>query len=201
MTDSSEAVSGLLNPALVNIYSRRSVRSFIDREVPDEIIQEIVKAGSFAPSAVNKQPWRFVVVKNKGIISKYEERARNDFVEMYRDSNDSDMAGLVQFMSKPNTDIFYGAPVLILVFSAPDAVGINDCSLAAENMMLAAWSLGIGSCWIGLARALGEDAGFLEEIGIPDGHKLVAPLIFGYPAKKVHRAPPRKDNLILNWIN
>jgi nitroreductase len=86
------------------------------------------------------------------------------------------------------------------VFACPYAVEDYDCALAAENMMLAAHSLGIGSCWVGLAQHLGEDKEFLKEAGVPEEHKLVAPLIFGYPAQNNLKAPPRKTDVILKWI-
>jgi len=89
--------------------------------------------------------------------------------------------------------LFYGAPVLILVFATPDVINDYDCALAAENTMLVAHSLGIGSCWIGLSE-------FLKEAGVPEGHKLIAPLIFGYPAKGKRKAPARNADVILEWI-
>ena len=92
--------------------------------------------------------------------------------------------------------------MLILVFAVPDAYhGEIDCALAAENMMLAARSMGIGSCWIGLAAPLGADGQFLDEIGVSPGHRLIAPLIFGYPARESARAPPRNNDVILKWID
>ncbi|WP_440948844.1 nitroreductase family protein [Methanosarcina sp. T3] len=101
----------------------------------------------------------------------------------------------------PTTRILYGAPVFILVFASPDVIDERDCALAAENMMLAARSLGIGSCWIGLAAGLGNDTEFLKEVGVPGGHKLIAPLIFGYPAKENQKAPARNTDVVLKWIN
>jgi nitroreductase len=189
------------NAVLDNIYQRRSVRNYSDQEVPDEIIREIIRAGTYAPTAVNKQPWRFVVVKNRQLIEKYDERAKKAFLAAYGDTKDPEMIRFVQFLSKPTTRILYGAPVFILVFASPDVINDYDCALAAENMMLAAHSLGLGSCWIGLAAGLGNDAEFLKEAGVPEGHKLIAPLIFGYPAKEKLKAPARNADVILKWIN
>ncbi len=103
-------------------------------------------------------------------------------------------------VSKPEIHLFFGAPVLILVFAIPGVVNDHDCALAAQNMMLAAHSLGIGSCWIGLALGLGEDKEFLKEAGVPVGSKLVAPIIFGYPQKSNLKAPPRNEEVILKWM-
>lgn len=82
--------------------------------------------------------------------------------------------------------------MLILIFATPYVVEDYDCALVAENMMLAAHSLGIGSCWIGLALHLGDDKEFMKEAGVPEGHKLIAPLIFGYPANGKRKAPRGK---------
>ncbi len=67
--------------------------------------------------------------------------------------------------------------------------------------MLAAKSLGLGSCWIGLAKHLEEDEEFLKEAGVPEGYRLVAPLIFGYPADGEHKAPSRNADVILKWMS
>lgn len=189
------------NSVLTGIYGRRSVRNFTGDKIPETHVKEILKAGTYAPSAVNKQPWRFVVVENKELIGKFGARAKELWLRLYQGSENPDIQGLLRFMAKPKTDIFYGAPLLILVFSSPEAFrGEIDCTLAAQNMMLAAHSLGIGSCWIGLAMPLGSDPAVLGELGVPQDHKLVAPLIFGRPAKKINRAPERRKDVLLGWL-
>ncbi|MDQ1253152.1 MAG: hypothetical protein QG646_2300 [Euryarchaeota archaeon] len=202
MTDNITATGERISNAILdNIYQRRSVRNYSDKEVSDEIIKEIIRAGTYAPTAVNKQPWRFVVVKNRQLIEEYDDRAKKAFLSEYKDTENPDLVRYVQYLSKPTTRLFYGAPVLILVFASPDVINDYDCALAAENMMLAAQSLGIGSCWIGLAGGLGYDMEFLKEVGVPEGHKLIAPLIFGYPVKEKLKAPARNSDVILKWIN
>jgi nitroreductase len=200
MAPSEKPGTPLPNPVLDTIYGRRSVRKYSDKDVPDEIIKEIIRAGTYAPTAVNRQPWRFVVIKNKKLIDECDERARKIFVSMYRDSAIPELAGYAKNLAKPETRILYKAPVFILVFASPDALNEHDCALAAENMMLAAHSLGIGSCWIGLAAGLGSDEAFLKDAGVPQDHKLVAPLIFGYPGRGALPAPPRNADVILKWI-
>jgi len=190
----------LSNAVMDNIYGRRSVRNFTDKEISDEIIKELIKAGTYAPTATNQQPWRFVVVTNKKLIEAYDERAKKMFIAMYKDTKIPVLAAYLRNMPKPEYKLFYGAPVLILVFAIPGVVNENDCALAAENMMLAAHSFGIGSCWIGLSLGLGVDKEFLKEVGVPEGHKLVAPLIFGYPAKGELKAPARNSDVILKWM-
>ena len=109
---------------------------------------------------------------------------------------------LFSLVSDPGFDIFYDAPVLIFIFTRPGADSPEfDCALAAENMMLGARSLDIGSCWIGLAAVLGSDRELLREIGVPEDHRLMSQLIFGYPAGKEIQVPERNTDVILNWIN
>jgi nitroreductase len=190
-----EAVDAVLK----NIYSRRSVRKYLQKDVPDELIKEIIKAGTFAPSAVNKQPWRFVIIKNKDAIERYGERAKELWANKSLDNED--IVQLKKTMAQPGFKVFYDAPTLVLIFAHPDAFSPEiDCALAAENMMLAARSLGIGSCWVGLARVLGSDQTFLKELDIPEGYDLIAPLTFGYPKTTGQKAPPRKADVIHKWV-
>ena len=185
-----------------NIYSRRSVRSYLQKEVADEVLKEIIKAGTYAPTAVNKQPWRFVVIKNRDLIEKFGERARKLWLENNKDPKDSHLIELTRMMAHENYRIFYGAPALVLVFAHPEAFSpIQDCSLAAENMMLAGRALGLGSCWIGLAAPLGSDELFLKDMVVPENYRLIAPLIFGYPKKADIKGPDRNTDVILKWVH
>lgn len=190
-----------MNDVFMNIYLRRAVRDYKDMDVPDELIKEIINAGTFAPSAMNKQPWRFVVIKGRDRIRRYSDRAKELLSRSLTGLEDKEMAALIEKISDPEVNIFHNAPVLILIFATPDARSPEyDCALAAENMMLAARSLGIGSCWIGLASQLGSDKGFLGEIGVPEGYRLIAPLIFGYPRELKQTAPIRNKDVIIKWI-
>ena len=191
-----------MNEVIRNIYLRRAVRDYLPADVPDEIIRELVKAGTYAPSAMNKQPWRFVVIKNRDTIARLSERAKKLWLDTAGRTGDPAMAGIINTMKSPGFNIFYNAPVLILVFASPEGYRPEyDCALAAENMMLAARSLGIGSCWIGFGMPLGADQAFLDEMKVPAGHRLMAPLVFGYPVKELQPAPARKDDVILNWVH
>lgn len=190
-----------MNEVFRNIYQRRAVRDYLPADVPDDVIRELIKAGTYAPSAMNKQPWRFVVVKNRDTIARLSGRAKRLWLDSAATAGGPALAGIVEAMKAPGFNIFYNAPVLVLVFASPDAYRPEyDCALAAENMMLAARSLGIGSCWIGFGMPLGSDPAFLEEMKVPAGHRLMAPLIFGYPARDSQPAPPRRGDVILGWV-
>ena len=190
-----------MNHVFENIYLRRSVRDYKLDDVPDDIIRDLIKVGTYAPSAGNKQPWRFVVIKNREMITRLSDRAKKLWLDRVGESSDPEVTMLANAMKMPEFNIFYNAPVLVLIFAAPGAYSPqDDCAAAAENMMLAARSLGIGSCWIGLGMPLGSDTDVLKELNVPEDHRLMAPLIFGYPVKDVQVAPQRKEDVTLNWI-
>lgn len=191
-----------MNSIFANIYARRAVREYKPEDVPEETIKELIKAGTYAPSALNEQPWRFVVIKNRGLMKKCSDRAKKLWLDSIKGPMNEEKRELVSLVSDPGFDIFYDAPVLIFIFARPGADSPEfGCVLAAENMMLGARSLDIGSCWIGLAAVLGSDRELLREIGVPEDHRLMSQLIFGYPASNEIQAPERNTDVILNWIN
>ncbi|MDD1749032.1 MAG: nitroreductase [Methanothrix sp.] len=191
----------LHNDVLKNIYARRSIRDYLPDDVPDNIIRELIRAGTYAPSAADKQPWRFVVIKDKELMNKLSDKAKELWMELDAKASNPELIGLAKMVSRPGFNIFFNAPILIMIFSHPDAFSPQiDCALAAENMMLAARSLGIGSCWIGLGAPLGKVQAIMDELGAPAECKLVGCLIFGHPAKLDHKAPERDENVILKWI-
>jgi nitroreductase len=191
----------IVNDVFKNIYLRRAVRDYKPVDVPDDILREIIKAGTYAPSAANRQPWRFIVVKNKELIHRLSDRAKKAWLEKAGGIEDPHLKQVADAMRMPEFSIFYNAPALVLIFAAPGALSPEyDCALAAENMMLAARSLGIGSCWVGFGMPIGEDEEMLGELKVPEGLKLMAPLIFGYPVKDIQAAPARKEDVVLNWI-
>jgi nitroreductase len=192
----------LVNDLLKNIYSRRSVRDYLPDDVPDDIIRELIRAGTYAPTAANKQPWRFVVIKNRELIKKLSNKAKELWMEQADKATNPELKGLAKMVSRPGFDIFFESPLLIMIFSHPDAFSPEiDCALAAENMMLAASSLGIGSCWIGLAAPLGQVQSIMDDLSVPPAFKLVGSLIFGYPVKLDQKAPKREENVVLKWID
>ncbi len=189
------------NEVLENIYSRRSVRNYLPDDVPTDVIRELIRAATYAPSAANMQPWRFVVIKNRELIAKLSGKAKELWIEQAAKSSRPELKSLANMVSRPSFDIFFNAPLLIMIFSDADAFSPGiDCALAGQNMMLAAKSLGIGSCWIGLASVLGQDPAIMSDLGVPDRCKLEGSLIFGYPAKLDQKAPKRDKDVIMKWI-
>ena len=197
-----------MNEVFENIYLRRSVRDYKPDDLPDDIIREVIRAGTYAPYVMS-QPWRFVVIKNKEMISRLSDRAKKLWLDTLDKSSAPEIEGLgdierenvKKIMGTPEFNIFYNAPVLILLFAAPTGHSHQDvCAAAAENMMLAARSLDIGSCWIGFGMPLGYDQDTLAGLKVPEGYRLMVPLVFGYPVKDIQTAPPRDEDVVFNWI-
>ncbi len=195
------------NPVLQNIYARRSTRNYKPDPVPDDILLELVKAGIYAPTARNQQAWRFVVITNKTEIDKYADRAKQLW-QKYLPLKVASALGIggkaisnyVKMMKAPALHLFHHAPALIFIFAPKGRLVAEDCACAAENMMLAAKSLGIGSCWIGLAGPLGTDKRTLGELKVPKGYRLMATVVFGYPTNDAAKAPARNDDVLISWI-
>lgn len=200
-----------MNQVIDNIKNRRSIRKFVDKKIPEETIKELAEAGRFAPSSHNSQPWRLIVVTDKKTIKECSEILKQWFKGLIR------LGKLASFFSKKIKNeiesaknrafseedlFFYNAPLLIFICSKKGRFHVKDCACAAQNMMLAARSLGIGSCWIGFADlCLNRKKGFLKKIEVPEGHEIMASLVFGYADKFPKNALPRKEGAgIVKWV-
>ncbi len=187
------------NPVIVNIKTRRSVREYLDMPLPQEIIIKIIDAGRYAPTGLNLQPWRFIVVQNNEMLRKLSEYAKPILIKNLEGRSDAVAMNFLKRLQDKNFNLFYNAPVLILVIgSKNNALTDYDCSMCAGNMMLAAHSLGIGSCWIGGASVIQHSEELIAELKIPPNYKLVAPLIFGYP--KTIPSTPEKREPVVFWV-
>lgn len=162
-----------MNAVIEAILSRRSIRDYKPEQIKEEELELILKAGSYAPSAMNQQSWHFVVIQNEQTIER------------------------ITAMLKRNP--FYNAKTLVLAFGDRTAISpISDATLAIENMFLAAHSMGIGSCWINCVIDLfktDEGRAFQKEIDIPENYISVGSFILGYPNKETE-VQPRKEGRI-----
>jgi len=187
------------NPVIANIKTRRSVREYLDTPLSEETIKKIIDAGRYAPTGLNLQPWRFVVVQNKEILKNLSDYAKPILVKNLEGRKDAGAVNFLKRVQDKNFNLFYNAPVLILVIGIKNnALTDYDCSMCAENMMLAAQSLGIGSCWIGGAAVIQQSEELMAELKIPPNYRIVAPLIFGYPGTTP--LTPEKREPVIFWI-
>ncbi|MDE7470756.1 MAG: nitroreductase family protein [Paramuribaculum sp.] len=177
-SDEAQADS-LSNPVISTIMARRSVRKYQDRPVEREKLARIVECGINAPSAMNKQPWQLRVVDDPEYIS--------GVTAVYVGA-DSAVTADPDFKN-----MFRNAPAVIFVASPADGSGQLDCGLLGENMMLAAQSLGLGTCCLGgpvrFLKAAPDAAPYVEKLGLPDDYTLLYAIAVGYPDE----APEARD--------
>lgn len=184
------------------LEKRRSVRQFEDRPVPIQLVKEIINDSIKAPNASNKQAWNFIVVMNKEYMKMLSGISRLGFIESVdRNPNSPLKEYALNLKEKTNVNFFYDAPCLVYI-TGPTSVSTirEDIGLLAAYFMLSATSRGLGTCWIGLGGGI-RDKAVLKELGLPDGHHLVAPIVLGYPkGDKLPTMPERKEPVILNII-
>lgn len=185
-----------MNGTLKDIRNRRSTRGFLQEQIKDEEVQAILEAGIYAPSATNKQPWHFTVVQNKELL----DRLNNSFKKA---AIKSDNEYISRVGKNEKFHVFYNSPTVILVSGDENNYYATvDCAIATENMLLAAESLKVGSCWIGfIAYLLNSEEGtaYIKELGIPEGFKQFHAVALGYKRINVTNAPTRKENTV-NYI-
>jgi nitroreductase len=183
-----------MNETIKTILARRSVRKYQDRQITDEELNTILESAVYAPSAMNLQEWRFTAVLNKSIIdeldSQIKKGASQSPVEQIRE------------LAKRSGSFFYNAPAVVIV-SCEKNLSANpqpyDTGCAMQNMMIAAKSLGIGSCWIHAPHFAGNYEPFrdiLTKLEIPLNHDVFASVALGYPEGDEPSAPPRKEGTV-----
>ncbi len=158
--------------AIVALKTRRSVRAYERRPVPREIIEDVIDCGRLAASANNVQPWEFVVVTEAGMRRRLADRTDHG-----------------KFIAD--------APVCIVVLCRDSKYYLEDGSAATQNLLLAAWARGLGSCWVA-----GDKKPYAGEIckmlGAPEGYRLVSLVALGYPAESPHKSK-RPVSDVLHW--
>lgn len=179
------------------IYSRRAVRAFSPAPIAHATVRTLLDAAIQAPSAVNTQPWFFTVIEDRALLARISREAK---AWMLREPPRGLPASRFrERLSDPNFDIFYGAPSLILISSVvDDHWAVVNCALAAQNLMLAATSEGLGTCWIGFAEGWLRTEGGKRALDLPESYLPVAPIIVGRPSS-LPEPVPRRDPAI-QWI-
>jgi len=169
-----------VNPVLSNMMARRSIRKYLDKPVEHEKLEVIVKCGINAPSGMNRQPWIIRVVEDQKLIT--------DVTEVYKQENPEQVA-----RDKDFKNMFRNAPNLICVCTPANGGGELDAGLLGENMMLAAQSMGLGTCCLGgpVRFLLSNEKCkfFLDRLDIPADYKLNYILAIGYPDEQPDAKP------------
>ncbi|HTS90105.1 MAG TPA: nitroreductase family protein [Gemmatimonadales bacterium] len=177
------------HPVLRAIYERRAVRSFSPEIVSESAIQALLDAAVHAPTAMHREPWGFVVIQDPAQLKRYSDRGKAMVPREHLEAHFAD----------PTFNIFYNAGTLIVICGPSEGAFVEaDCWLAAENLMLAATALGLGTCCIGLALPILNTPEVKRDLEIPDQFSAIAAIIVGVPSG--HTPPvPRKAPVVLHW--
>ena len=180
ITDIDADICMEVNPVLSSIMTRRSIRKYLDKPVEHEKLEIIVKCGINAPSGVNRQPWVVRVVEDQKLIA--------DVTEVYKQENAEQVK-----RDKDFKNMFRNAPNLICVCTPVNGGGELDAGLLGENIMLAAQSMGLGTCCLGgpVRFLLSNEKCkfFLDSLDIPSDYKLNYIIAIGYPDEQPDAKP------------
>jgi len=187
-----------MNSVLEAIKKRRSVRFFDSKPVERDIVTTIIEAGNQAPSAGNLQPWRFIIVEDENIkrlllevtLSKWRkivEYLKNTRPEYYKEIM---FETRYSELEEPKDPIYFHAPIILFV------TGLRrhavDCALACQNIMLSAYSLGLGTCYVGFGAMVTDNAEIRKVLELKDDEQ-IHPIVLGYPKEDLPRRPPKKE--------
>lgn len=192
--------------ALDAIFVRRSVRSYTNEKLDTATVRSLLDAAVQAPTAMHTEPWAFVVIQDQDTLKRYSDQAKGSWAKeviKYRDLHvpgDVALGGrFVEQFANPDFCIFYDASTLIVICAKPlGPFVVADCWLAAENLMLAACAMGLGTCCIGSALPALSTPEAKAELGIPPDVTPVAPVIVGVP-RGTAEPVSRNDPHILDW--
>jgi nitroreductase len=190
----SEEFNIIMNPVIEAILKRQSVRSYDSKPIPKDVIHTIIEAGNHAPSRgrpsetgneILFQPWRFVVVQDMEVRKRLIETTHpiwRKSIERIMESNPDMYENIMMqydSMEEPKDMVYYSAPVIVFVIG-PTGFSVS-CALACENIMIAATSLGLGSCYVGFGAMVTHNEEITRILELQDNEKIFGPIILGYP--------------------
>lgn len=165
------------------LLTRRSVRKYQDKPISKEVLAQIIKAGQYAPSAHNTQPWEFLVIEDKVALKHFRVMQRSAlFAE--------NAAAVILVCGRE--DISFSRPK-----EGWSYIDI-DCSAATENILLAAHALGVGACWCGASPMTGPIAAIKEYFKLPENVKPFSVVVLGYP-EEMPKQPERDNPERIHW--
>lgn len=186
-----------MNDVLRVIHERRSTRAFKSDAVSRELIEQVVEAGLYAPSAHNHQSWHFTVITNEEFLSHMNQVAKAT-------ARASESEFLQKIGNNEQYNVFYKAPVVIIVSGNESAFSPRlDTAAAAQNMLLAAESLDLGACWVGMLRLCingPEGEKVVQKFELPEGYLPYFAVVLGHKAHAGGAAPRRKEGTV-NYID
>jgi nitroreductase len=192
--------------ALDVIFSRRSVRAYTPQPLEDETVHSLLDAAIQAPTAIHAEPWAFVIVQDADALKQVSDRTKADLLASAATHQEAHARGeatdgFLKRVMDPAFSVFYDAHTLIVICAAArQPFAAADCWLAAENLMLAATALGLGTCVIGSAVGALNTDDIKRALGIPPSIEAIAPIVVGVPASSAATPALRGEPRIVNWL-
>ncbi len=178
-----------MNETIRTIYERRAVRKYKDVPLTANMVEQLLDSGRMAPSAIDKQPWRFYVMTNTTLIKSIGKEIAVKADEYFHLAH-----GI--HISQTEDTIFYGAPLVVFISAPRDSEWAQlDIGMCAQNMMLAAKSLGLDSCPVGFGKFV-EKTNSYATLQVPPSEHIIISLIFGYGNEHLPVKERKKDNVI-----
>jgi nitroreductase len=188
------------------IFTRRSVRAYTGQQLDKPTVQALLDAAVQAPTAIHLEPCAFVVLQDSVTLKRLSDLAKSMWArELSHERSlhtigEAIRARLADEMANPDMSLFYDAGTLIVICAKPlGPFAVADCWLAAENLMLAACAMGLGSCCIGSAVSALNSPGIKRELAIPEDVVAVAPIVVGVPRAEPVGPVERKTPEVLYW--
>jgi nitroreductase len=181
------------------IYKRCSVRSYSPERLDETTIRALLAAAVRAPTAVHLEPWAFAVLQDTSALKRLSDRAKPLFLEEVQRAHLDRGGHTLEMFASPDFNMFYNAGTLIIICGKPmGPFVVADCWLAAENLILAACSMGLGTCVIGSAVPALNTPDIKAEFGIPNELTAIAPIIVGVPSGETSPTA-RKEPEVVFW--
>jgi nitroreductase len=189
------------NQVLEVIRKRRSIRRYRPEQINDDELAQIIEAGRLAPSGGNNQTNHFVVIQNEEVLNQLKELAAAEFSKMkVTEDTYKSLKSAILLSKKGSYDFTYHAPTFVVVANKRGyGNAMADCAVALENMMIAATSINIGSCWVNQLKWLTDNDSikkYMESLGVDKDEIICGGLVLGYFDQKELAPPESKGNQV-----
>ena len=213
---SSKKNKVMMNPVIEAINNRMSIRSYKPKPIPQDVLNTIIETGNQAPSRGRQekgskeflfQPWRFVVIQDPEFKQKLVQTTHpfwKNMIESMKESHPETYEQVMmqyEAMPEPKDMVYYSAPVILFVIGL---TGYDvSCALACENIMVAATSFGLGSCYVGFGAMVKGNADVVKALELTDDERIYGPILLGYPKEEpsaLASIRPKKKEPMIKWI-
>ena len=187
-----------MNTVIETIKSRRAIRAYAATPIDHATLETILDAGRWAPSAMNRQPYRFVVAESAAFRQKLAAAARPFYDKWLANLADDARKRISERNAAKPDPVYYGAAAVVFVIGNGPTCEL-DCPMVCVNMMLAARSLGLGSCWVYTGSLVAGDPTIKAALELQDGERVFGPIVLGHP-QDAFPPPTERKPLAVKWL-